>query len=477
MTTYVPFVETRYAVLTARLFRLISPDNASRVELNQAIRSELRERGGLHGTDIEFRVLAARSELNSEDRKWAAQYQAGDVLQYSRGSKELGIAPLGYATVRAVDEQANRLTVERQDGQQVSYDPKRLRGITAYRETPRTFANGDRLQFTTNDRELGISNRQLGTVEKATPMEMRVRLDGEEQRTVTFRPEQMRHFDHGYAVTSHSSQGLTADRVLINVDVSAHRDLVNQRFAYVAVSRAAYDVRLYTDDSTRLERDLGRDVSKTAAIELNSPKEKAMNFQNEHAHAKEVNQEGQKMPVEVYASTLSPEVIREDLRFAERQLEQGISRPEATSNLIGDHVRRTEAEPSTLSLAERYSTHLTDLVRHPRDHSSERILDALQPSLKDAVHWEPAITALGLGQSDSFVWRREHGEIQSYQQASEPRGWLHIDSAGQFMDRGANIIPAEKALGSLGLTASEGLAHSRGEGKDTPQNAGFGMSI
>ncbi len=454
---------------------VISPDNASRVELNQAIRSELRERGGLSGADIEFRVLAARSELNSEDRKWAAQYQAGDVLQYSRGSKELGITPLGYATVRAVDEQANRLTVERQDDQQVSYDPKRLRGITAYRETPRTFANGDRLQFTTNDRELGISNRQLGTVEKATPMEMRVRLDGDEQRTVSFRPEQMRHFDHGYAVTSHSSQGLTADRVLINVDVSAHRDLVNQRFAYVAVSRAAYDVRLYTDDSTRLEKDLGRDVSKTAAIELNSPKEKTMNFQNEHVHTKEVNQEGQKMPVEVYASILPPEVIREDLRFAERQLEQGVSRPEATSNLIGDHLRRTEAEPSAISLAERYANRVTELVRAEPEQPIGKILESLQPTSMQTLHWEPAIAAIGAAQTDSLVWRREHGDIQSYQQATEPKGWLHIDATGQFFDRSAKAISPEQATAPLGISISENLSNAHA--KEQPNSSGFGMMV
>ncbi|MDE1162004.1 MAG: MobF family relaxase [Acidobacteriaceae bacterium] len=456
---------------------VISPDNASRVELNQAIRSELRERGGLHGAETEFKVLAARSELNSEDRKWAAQYQAGDVLQYTRGSKELGIAPLGYATVRAIDEQANRLTVERQDGQQVSYDPKRLRGITAYRETPRRFANGDRLQFTTNDRELGISNRQLGTVEKATPMEMRVRLDGEKQRTVSFRPEQMRHFDHGYAVTSHSSQGLTADRVLINVDVSAHRDLVNQRFAYVAVSRAAFDVRLYTDDSTRLAKDLGRDVSKTAAIELNLPKEKTMNFQNEHAHIKEVNQEGQKMPVEVYASTLSPEVIREDLRFAERQLEQGISRTEATSNLIGDHVRRTEAEPSTLSLAERYANRVTELVTSEPEQPIGKVLESLQPTSTQTLHWEPAIAAIGAAQTDTLVWRREHGDIQSYQQTAEPKGWLHIDNAGQFFDRGARPLLAEEALAPLGLSLAGNPAIERAELKGFDQSSGSGLSL
>jgi hypothetical protein len=33
-------------------------------------------------------------------------------------------------------------------------------------------------------------------------------------KSVNFNANQMRHFDHGYAATSHSSQGLTAERVL-----------------------------------------------------------------------------------------------------------------------------------------------------------------------------------------------------------------------------------------------------------------------
>lgn len=456
---------------------VISPDNASRVELNQAIRAELRERGGVRGADTEFTVLVARSELNSEDRKWAAQYQAGDVLQYTRGSKEIGVGPLGYATVRAVDEQANRLTVEIQDGQQVSYDPKRLSGITAYREVARPFAEGDRLQFTTNDRELGISNRQLATVEKTSPAEMKVRIDGEEGRTISFQPEQMRHFDHGYAVTSHSSQGLTADRVLINVEASAHRDLINQRFAYVAVSRAAHDVRLYTDDGNRLEKDLGRDVSKSAAIETRPQKENTMNFENEHADKKEPSKDPQRMPIEIYAASLTPEVVREDIRFAERQLEQGLSQPESVRNLTGDHVRRTEAEPSALSLAERYTTHITELVRHLPEQPTEKVLEILQPSLKDVVHWEPAINALGASQSDSLLWRREHGDIQSYQQSAEPRGWLHIDSAGQFFGRSARAITSEQALGPLGLTPAGTLVQERSQAEDVSKQTGVGMSL
>jgi ATP-dependent exoDNAse (exonuclease V) alpha subunit len=72
-------------------------------------------------------------------------------------------------------------------------------------------------------------------------------MDGEQARVLTFDVNQMRHIDHGYAVTSHSSQGLTADRVLINMDTTTHADLINTRFAYVSVSRAAHDAQIYTN--------------------------------------------------------------------------------------------------------------------------------------------------------------------------------------------------------------------------------------
>ena len=227
----------------------------------------------------------------------------------------------------------------------------------------------------------------------------------------------------------------------------------------------------------RLEKDLARDVSKSAAIETRPQKENTMNFENEHADKKEPSKEPQRMPIEIYAFSLTPEIVREDIRFAERQLEQRLSQPESVRNLTGDHVRRTEAEPSALSLAERYATHITELVRHLPEQPTEKVLEILQPSLKDVVHWEPAINALGTSQSDALLWRREHGDIQTYQQSAEPRGWLHIDSAGQFMDRGAKVISAEQALSPLGLTPSEGFAHGRGETKDATKNAGLGISL
>jgi ATP-dependent exoDNAse (exonuclease V) alpha subunit len=49
----------------------------------------------------------------------------------------------------------------------------------------------------------------------------------------------------GYAVTSHSSQGQTADRVLIHADTElGAKDLLNNRMAYVVISRGVYDAQM-----------------------------------------------------------------------------------------------------------------------------------------------------------------------------------------------------------------------------------------
>jgi hypothetical protein len=67
-------------------------------------------------------------------------------------------------------------------------------------------------------------------------------------------------------VTSHSSQGQTAERVLIHVDTElAAKDLLNSRMAYVAVSRGAHDAQLFTNDCEKLPATLGHDISQQSA--------------------------------------------------------------------------------------------------------------------------------------------------------------------------------------------------------------------
>jgi conjugative relaxase-like TrwC/TraI family protein len=244
---------------------VVSPDNASRRQINQAVRSELQTLGAVDSEDHAMRVLAPRSDMSGADRTWAARYAVDDVLHYPRGSRDIGIEKHSYTKVVATQPTDNLLTVQKEDGTTVTYDPARLYGVTVYRELEREFAVGDRLGFTAPSKELGVANRDLGTVQRIDKDgQLSVRLDN--GKSIEFDGNCMRHFDHGYAVTSHSSQGLTAQRVLVNVDTGAHPELINNRFAYVAVSRASLDAQLFTNDATGLAQMLGRNISKASAL-------------------------------------------------------------------------------------------------------------------------------------------------------------------------------------------------------------------
>jgi hypothetical protein len=62
-----------------------------------------REGWDISQEEHKLRVLDLRQEMTGADRQWAAQYEVGDVVRYTRGSKVLGIEPGEYARVENVD--------------------------------------------------------------------------------------------------------------------------------------------------------------------------------------------------------------------------------------------------------------------------------------------------------------------------------------------------------------------------------------
>lgn len=74
-------------------------------------------------------------------------------------------------------------------------------------------------------------------------------------------------FTHGYAVTSHSSQGKTVDEVLL-VASSKSFAAVNREQFYVSISRGRERVHVFTDDSELLARRVADSHERKAAVEL-----------------------------------------------------------------------------------------------------------------------------------------------------------------------------------------------------------------
>jgi conjugative relaxase-like TrwC/TraI family protein len=107
---------------------IVSPDNRSRLEINQVIHQARQTEGQVAAQERHVRVLVARQEVTGADRQWAEHYQVGDVVRYTKGSHTYGLAAGEYARVVQVNAEDNQVTVRHAHGARVAYDPRRLQG-------------------------------------------------------------------------------------------------------------------------------------------------------------------------------------------------------------------------------------------------------------------------------------------------------------------------------------------------------------
>lgn len=238
--------------------------------------------------------------MNSAERTFAGVYREGDIIRFNTNSKAFGVQAGEYARVEGVNCAANVLTVaftresKAGGGRRMNYDPKRLQGVSVYEEAEIKVAEGERVQFRAPARKQRVSNGELGTVERIEKDKWTIKLDT--NRRVFVSLYENPHLDYGYAVTSHSTQGQTVNRVLVNMNTRESDVLLNQRMAYVATSRMRSDVRIYTDSTGKLSAALARQVDKSIALEAvkRLPHEHSPN--KEHSPDKEQTHEQRTTP-------------------------------------------------------------------------------------------------------------------------------------------------------------------------------------
>ncbi|WP_418137348.1 Ti-type conjugative transfer relaxase TraA [Agrobacterium sp. El2ro-1b] len=136
----------------------------------------------------------------------------------------------------------------------------------------RAFATGDRIVLLQNDRDLGVKNGMLGTVDAVEPDAIHLRLDSssggqKSGRALTIRPKDYQSFDHGYATTIHKAQGATVDRTFVMASATMDRHLT-----YVAMTRHRLQARLYAGrdelrDMKALTATLGRSGLKETTLD------------------------------------------------------------------------------------------------------------------------------------------------------------------------------------------------------------------
>lgn len=239
---------------------MTAPDNRTIRDLNGYTRVAMREQGRL-GADVwDGGVLTAVRDVAGIDRRYAANYEIGNVLRWSKNVKSLGVDKGMYTAVTAVDAAKNQLTIEytrEGEKQSVTYSPHDAYGVEIFEAARRSFAVGEKIQLTRPWRlspTEQIANRSQAVILSIKDDgDARIRFkDGE---TMDWNPRKMPHVEYAYAMTSYAVQFATADNTIAHIDCgdTRVREIMNQAYAYVALSRGAKRMEIFTDDTETLK--------------------------------------------------------------------------------------------------------------------------------------------------------------------------------------------------------------------------------
>ncbi|MFY0312526.1 MobF family relaxase [Leisingera sp. D0M16] len=245
--------------------RILTLTNAARSEVNEAVRTGLRQEGKLAGEETKVSGLLNR-QLTETELADARSYARGDLIMSVATSKEYGLRKNNLYVVREADHQRNRLTVEHEETGTRSTLPLDARfnqrelgkALVAYEREERRMAAGDQVRFRITDPESGIKNGLRaeikstfgGVIEAETPDGTRVTVPGNSLAA--------RGLEHDYAATAHAVQGESVDRVI--VAMRSTERLATRKSFYVEISRARDEAILLTEDPERLSRTIERET-------------------------------------------------------------------------------------------------------------------------------------------------------------------------------------------------------------------------
>jgi hypothetical protein len=225
---------------------VVAPTHAELARITQSIRGALKAQGRLG----EERTLAAwaPAHLTDAQKRDSESYTGGDLLVFHQNAP--GITS------------GSRLVV----GEETPLPTRFAERFEVYRPASLTVAVGDRVRVTANHRTKDgkhrLDNSSLYTVQGFTP-----RGDVVVDHGWVIGTSGGVRLAHGYAVTSHASQGKTVDKVFIGLS-SQSLPATTQRSLYVSVTRGREQAVIFTDDKKELASIARKSDEPLSAVDL-----------------------------------------------------------------------------------------------------------------------------------------------------------------------------------------------------------------
>jgi conjugative relaxase-like TrwC/TraI family protein len=261
---------------------VLTPANEDRARVNTMIRNGLKQTGYLQGSASEQTVLINKG-LTRAERMQAHHYAIGNVVRFNKNFTSLQIKSGDYLEVTHIDTKTNAVSLKSNDSKTIQWQPdkiaaKREGAIEVYQKEQRDIRVGDTLRWQRNDRQHSLINSETAKVLAS------IKLQNGKMISIDLHKPNHQHWDHAYATTVHAAQGKTCDIVIAHGE-SFRKNLTNQQAFYVTISRARYEVHLYTDDKQAYFKTLQKHIGeKTSALNDNSIRQKETSIKSNAFH-------------------------------------------------------------------------------------------------------------------------------------------------------------------------------------------------
>ena len=236
---------------------IFTSGHALRTEVLDRVRAGLIKEGALGSEVIRLRTFENLNLTNEQMRQLSsyAPSQRLDVFQrQSRAGLERGRYEIGR-----IDPKTGEVELKRGDKVH-RFNPESLatngKGLALSSPAEIEVRAGDRLIWTTNNRELGIANGSPVDVLRIDRGGITLR-DAEATRTLAPGNPLRESLTHGLVLNMHRAQGLTVDSAITVMD--SHDRLLNSKsLFYVLSSRAREHLGLHVDSKSGLAEAVGK---------------------------------------------------------------------------------------------------------------------------------------------------------------------------------------------------------------------------
>ena len=276
---------------------VVAPTHAEGHAVTRAIRHALRKDGRLTGSEHEVSSLR-RAGFTVAQRGEPNSYTKGQIIQFTQNASGYHRGDRLVVRERRADGQ---ILVQRLGSAQVepggallALPLKESASFDVYEPTTIALSVGDRIRITQNGyvpvmsakdatvlperTEEGATSRKAGS-KHSKPLQHRL-TNGAVYTVTRFTahgdlvlsngwvlPRSYGHLVHGYCMTSHASQGMTADVVLISQSAESFGASSREQF-YVSCSRGRTGIKIYTDSVADLFEAVRRSHRQTSAADL-----------------------------------------------------------------------------------------------------------------------------------------------------------------------------------------------------------------